>query len=200
MSSIHLETSRLSLRPFSHVDIDELHRMWNEPAVRRFLWDDKIVPRETVVEIIETSNESFRRSGLGYCMVYLKEASEAVGFCGLRHFRFEEESTGSDKVEILYGLWPAHWGKGLATEASAAILHYGFKALDLMHIYAGADPPNQNSFRVMERLGMRFLRRTTIGELVADYYVLHREGFMRLMQFVALDFNHKVDDKKICAS
>jgi ribosomal-protein-alanine N-acetyltransferase len=177
MHSIHLETSRLSLRPFSLVDVDELHRLWSEPAVRRFLWDDKVVPRETVIEIIKSSNESFTRSGLGYWVVCLKETSEAVGFCGLRHFRFEEAAAGADEVEILYGLWPAHWGKGLATDASAAVLRYGFDALGLTRIYAGADPPNQDSFRVMERLGMKFLRRTTVGELEAVYYVICRDEF-----------------------
>jgi len=175
MSSIHLETPRLSLRPFSLVDVDELHRMWSEPAVRRFLWDDKVVPRATVIEIIGASTESFGHSGLGYWMVRLKATSEAVGFCGLRHFRFEEESAGADEVEILYGLAPAHWGKGLATEASAAVLRYGFDTLELMRIYAGADPPNQESFRVLERLGMKFLRRATVGELEAAYYVLDRD-------------------------
>jgi ribosomal-protein-alanine N-acetyltransferase len=174
--------------------------MWSEPAVRRFLWDDKVVPRETVMEIIEASNETFSRSGLGYWMVHLKGGSEVVGFCGLRHFRFEKESADADEVEILYGLAPAHWGKGLATEAAAAVVRYGFEVLGLTRICAGADPPNQDSFRVMERLGMRFLRRTAVGELEAVYYVLYRDEFYASVAVRRPNFNHKVDDKKICAS
>jgi len=177
MSAVHLETSRLRLRPFSQADADGLHRLWIEPAVRKFLWDDKIIPPETVIEIIEASDEMFVRNGLGYWVICLKETSEPVGFCGLRHFRFEDGPDSADEVEILYGLAPTHWGKGLATEASAAVLRYGFETLGLARIYAGADPPNAGSFRVMERLGLKLLRRTTVGELEAVYYVINRDEF-----------------------
>ncbi|MEP7340583.1 MAG: GNAT family N-acetyltransferase [Acidobacteriota bacterium] len=178
MSAIHLETSGLLLRPFSLAYAEELHRMWIEPSMRKFLWDDKIIPMETVTEIIEARGKTFFQNGLGYWMISLKETSQPVGFCGLRHFHFEDEPANADEVEILYGLTAAYCGKGLATEASVEVLRYGFVELGLMCIYAGADPPNRDSFRVMERLGMKFLRQTVIGGLDAIYYVLNRDEFL----------------------
>lgn len=177
--SINLETPRLLLRPFSPADVDVLHGMWTEPAVRKYLWDDKVVSRETVIEVIEASSESFAGCGLGYWMICLKDTSTPVGFCGLRHFCFEDEPDGNDEVEILYGLATAQWGGGLATEASVSVLRYGFESLGLQCIYAGADPPNDASFRVMERLKMKFLKRTIVGGLEAVYYVLNRDEFFR---------------------
>ena len=110
-------------------------------------------------------------------MLNLKETSQSVGFCGLRCFGFEGEPSGTDEGEILYGLTPSEWGKGFATEASLEVLRYGFLKLGLMCIHAGADPSNKDSFRVMERLGMKFLRPTVIGGLDAIYYALNREEF-----------------------
>jgi ribosomal-protein-alanine N-acetyltransferase len=179
MSAIHLETPRLLLRPFSLAYAEELHRMWVEPSMRKFLWDDKIITQETAIEIIEASEKTFPQNGLGYWVISLKELLEPVGFCGLRHFRFEDQPNNTDEVEILYGLTAAHCGKGLATEASVEVLRYGFVELGLPRIYAGADPPNRNSFRVMERLGMKLLRQTVIDGLDTIYYVLNRDEFSR---------------------
>ena len=39
-----LETERLILRPWSLDDIDALHQIWTDPQVRRYLWDDEVIP------------------------------------------------------------------------------------------------------------------------------------------------------------
>jgi ribosomal-protein-alanine N-acetyltransferase len=180
MFSISLETQRLLLSPFSTTDADALHQFWIDPFVRKFLWDDQIIPLETATEIIQASIQSFADHKFGFWKLSLKGTPELIGFCGLRHM---ECSPGeASEIEILYGLNPEHWGKGLATEAAAAVLRYGFEEMSLDRICAGADPPNEASFRVMKRLGMRFERRTTIqemtSEVVADYYALTRAEFL----------------------
>ena len=98
----------------------------------------------------------------------LRREGEDIGFCGLREF------DDPPQVEILYALLPAHWHQGLATEASREVLRYAFEELGLDRVYAGADPPNETSFRVMERLGMTFDSRRVIHGLEAVYYRLDR--------------------------
>ena len=60
-----LETKRLWLRPFAPQDTDVLHRLFTDPDVRRYLFDDKIVSRDRVDGEIEDSIASFARSGFG---------------------------------------------------------------------------------------------------------------------------------------
>lgn len=179
MNSFLLETTRLLLAPFSAADAEKLHQLWTQPAVRKFLWDDQLIPLETVYEVIEAGTESFANHRFGFWALRLKDNPELIGFCGLRHFELAPGE--SPEVEILYGLEPQHWGKGLATEASLAVLHHGFEKARLEQIYAGADPPNQTSFRVMQRLGMKFARGITLqgvnGKVTSDYYVLKRAQF-----------------------
>lgn len=95
-----------------------------------------------------------------------------IGFCGLRPIG------ESADVEILYGIAPRLWGQGLATEAARAVLDFGFRAAGLSRIYAGADPPNRASFRVIEKLGMRYaeVRTTAAGE--TPYWVIEREELL----------------------
>jgi RimJ/RimL family protein N-acetyltransferase len=54
-----------------------------------------------------------------------------------------------------YALWHEHWGRGLATEAAAAMLDLGFDRLGLHRIEATIEPDNSASVRIAEKLGMR---------------------------------------------
>jgi RimJ/RimL family protein N-acetyltransferase len=72
-----------------------------------------------------------------------------LGFCALR------EIAGTTEVEIIYGLAPAAWGQGLATEAAQAVVKHGFETIGLARIWGRTDPPNSASLRVIERLQMR---------------------------------------------
>ena len=40
-----MRTGRLVLEPFAPGDLDELHALWTDAEVRRFLWDGLIIPR-----------------------------------------------------------------------------------------------------------------------------------------------------------
>jgi RimJ/RimL family protein N-acetyltransferase len=53
-----------------------------------------------------------------------------------------------------YGVGRAHWGKGYATEAAAAVANWLFANTDIERLAATADTRNAGSWRVMEKLGM----------------------------------------------
>lgn len=171
MTTVLLATERLQLRPCTTADIDVLHRFWTDPGVRKYLWDDVVIDRETAAEVVASSLADFAAHGFGHWVATRKGEDELIGWCGLRHFGEPAE------VEVLYGIAPALWGQGLAVEATRAVLRYGFAELGLGRIYAGTDPPNTASVRVMEKVGMRFARQTEINGLAAIYYVLSRAEF-----------------------
>jgi ribosomal-protein-alanine N-acetyltransferase len=168
---MEIVTDRLRLRPFEPRDTDELQRLWSLPEVRRYLWDGRVVAREEAASQIGASMRCFDEHGFGFWSIRTREPAAFAGFCGLRHFG------DPPRVEVLYGLDPAYWHLGLATEAARAVLRFGFEQCRLERIYAGADAPNDASLRVMRRLGMSFAERVTgeLGEIV--YYVLARTAF-----------------------
>lgn len=172
---LELHTPHLLLRPFRPEDEDALFQLWNDPHVRRYLWDDQAVPREVVREQLALSERDFRERGFGEFVLSLAERpGEVIGFCGLR--RIDE----GDDVEIMYGLSRDCWGRGLATEAARAVLHFGFEQVGLEDIFAGADFDNAASIRVMERLGMSHDGERRVGPqaLPATYYRLRRRDFL----------------------
>ncbi len=84
--------------------------------------------------------------------------------------------------EIGYTLHPWARGNGYATEASLAILEYGFGVWGLHRFEASLDPRNEASRRVLERLGFRhegtLIESFWLGDVVTDdarYRLLRRE-------------------------
>ncbi|HEY7509324.1 MAG TPA: GNAT family N-acetyltransferase [Vicinamibacteria bacterium] len=158
-----LRTERLTLRPMAAEDAAELQRQWNDPRVGRFLWDGRPVAAARVRDVIAASEADFAARGFGLWALLLGgDAGAVVGFSGLR---VEAES---GRVELLFALDPAAWGRGLATEAARAVLDDAFRRLRLPRVFAGANPANEASLRVLERVGMHRLgsRQTALEELV----------------------------------
>ena len=115
------------------------------------------------------SAESFESRSFGIWAVVYKEHEALIGFRGFWPF------DGENGLELLYGLTPAYWGTGLATEAAGTAIRYGFEA-GLDCIVASADTENTSSLRVMQKAGMAYEKRVVQGDQDQTYYVLSREA------------------------
>ena len=171
MKSFNLETPRLRLRPLTPEDVDDLHRLFAEPGVRKFLWDDEVIPKERAESVIEASTSSFETEGFGLWAASLLNEDALIGFCGFWFFH------DPPQLELLYGLSEAYWNSGLATELARALLGYGFERLRFERIEASTDAANVASQRVMLKAGMRFWKRECTNGLDTVYYAVTREAF-----------------------
>lgn len=167
-----LETERLVLRPLSATDVEALYRISNEPAVRRYLWDDGPVSRATIEEVVTQSVRLFSEEGLGLFGIRLRDSEEIVGFCGFARLE------GMEEVELVYELDPELWGRGLATEAARACLSYAFREAGVERMIAGTDRPNVASLRVIEKLGMRSIGNVNPRAPEDPYFALNRQDFL----------------------
>jgi RimJ/RimL family protein N-acetyltransferase len=153
-----VETSRLLLRPFEPSDRDALVALH---AIEQFWW----FPLRRAQTAAETDEFLARRlllrdEGAVDLWAALDKATGAlVGWAGLGTPDFLPEILPA--IEVGWRLDPAVWGRGLATEAGAAGLDYGFGTLGLDEIVSVCEPANVASERVMEKLGMR-LERVTV--------------------------------------
>lgn len=174
-------TRRLVLRPITPADAVALHGLWTNKEVRRYLWDNRIIPVNVVESIIGSSVDYFDQHGSGFYGVRLASASDSiVGFCG--HRRFEDSATDPgnriEETELLYGMHPNFWSQGLGTEAARAVLTHGFEVCDFRKVFATTDTPNQRSVKVLQRLGMSFDRRQQRHGLDTVFYSMTREEFL----------------------
>lgn len=144
-----LHTPRLELRPLRRQDHADLHAHWTEPAVRRYLWDGRIIAPDETREVIRTSDALFAQRGAGLWSIRSDDADALIGAAGYWYFHEPPE------LELLISLSASHWGRGLAREAAAALIDYAFDALDWPWVQASADAPNEASLRLLRRLGMQ---------------------------------------------
>jgi [ribosomal protein S5]-alanine N-acetyltransferase len=166
-----LHTSRLTLRPYSPSDVDALHSLWIESDVRRYLWNDVVIPREQAEEVVSGAVRLADEEGLGQWLILAKPTELLAGFCGFIR------RDGEPDPELIYGLRRAWWGRGLATEAAERALAFAFTEKNVTRVTAATDPPNEASLRVMERLGMRFTHRGRLNGLDTVFYELGRDDW-----------------------
>ena len=76
--------------------------------------------------------------------------------------------------ELLYALRPDLWGRGLATEAARACIEWLFETHPVSRVLAGADPANERSQRVLERLGFIPIDEPLTGFEHIRYFALPR--------------------------
>jgi len=65
--AIELCTERLRLRSVAPADRDALHRLWTDPGVRRFLWDERVIDLATVDGVIAVSAATTKASATSRC-------------------------------------------------------------------------------------------------------------------------------------
>lgn len=85
-----------------------------------------------------------------------------------------------DHAELGYWLGVPFWGHGLAAEAAAAVVAWGFRRLKLRRIYGQYLGDNHASGHVMEQIGMQRegVRRKHIRK-GGRWYDAHQFGILR---------------------
>lgn len=156
------ETDRLIIRTWiPKEDAEQAFQIYSDPEVTRFLIT-KVDSVESSLNLLQrwVAKASLWNNGTGLWAIVTKETREIVGMIGLIPLQDEEEQLTQD-YEIGWHLKKSAWGKGYATEAAKAILDYGFNTLKLPAIYSIARSENAASLRLIQRLGMIPVGRTT---------------------------------------
>lgn len=167
-----LHTERLTLRPCTLADLDAVHELWTDPDIRRFLFDDRTLSRQEASDFLAASDESFAQQGYGLWLFFERsgdaaggQSSTIAGFSGLM-------AVPDQPPSAVFGTRPQLWGRGYATESTAAVLRYVFDELGLEQVVADVDEPNTASIRVLERLGMVQTGRAMVNDRPLLYYAL----------------------------
>jgi RimJ/RimL family protein N-acetyltransferase len=159
-----VETDRLRLRAFTPEDLDDLHLVFGDPQVMKYISGGTPRSREETEIGLGRTIEGWQRRGFGFWAVTLRDDDKLIGYCGLI---FLDDTT---EVEVAYGFRRSEWGKGFATEAARACLRWGFEELKLERIVAVVNPENLASQRVLEKLGMTYTRIAHHYDTDLKYY------------------------------
>jgi RimJ/RimL family protein N-acetyltransferase len=165
-----IETPRLILRRLASYDAPALHEMLSDAETMRY-WST--VPHVALAESEAWVAES----------VAAQTRGDAHDFAVLRDGRLVGRVAFWMGNEIGFLFHRDVWGQGIAREAVAALLHYGFGTLRFTSVRADVDPENLRSLLLLERLGFKRTgtaeRTFKIGERWVDsvYLELRAEAF-----------------------
>ena len=153
---VELTTARLLLTPLDpDRDAQALHAAYRDPDVMRW-WNTPVR-----LDVADTRRDL--ASGVaaeGARIWAVREAQEPVGLVGLLG--------DVDVPGLTWLLCKAAWGRGLMTEAAAAVVDHAFGALGLDRVEAWVDATNTRSLATARRIGL-----TERGRLAQRYP--HRE-------------------------
>ncbi len=151
MSGVTLTTDRLILREFREDDFAAVHEYGCDPEVVRYMpWgpnseeDTRSFIERAIVCRLDDPRHTYELA------VALKDGGRLVGGCGIHAINFSNRS-----AYMGYCFHRDAWGRGYATEASRALLAFGFGQLGLHRMAATCDTGNAASAKVLEKIGMR---------------------------------------------
>ena len=139
-----LKTKRLALRELREEDEEALARYQGD---RRYLEHYVQLPdaRAIVASAMSWAKQSPRQNY--QLAIAWSEPSPAVGCIGLRCL-----GQASGTAEFGCELDPALWGRGLAHEASSALLDFGFGDLSLIRVVASTAAGNRRVHALLTKL------------------------------------------------
>jgi RimJ/RimL family protein N-acetyltransferase len=163
-----ITTKRCNLRLFEESDIADLHSLYSDKEVMRFLPGE--YSQEVAEKHVVAFADLFDERGFTLLAVESKETGKLIGRVGLWPLK------GTDEVELGYIVARSHWKEGIATEASQACLEYGFRELELPFVAAITVTENYASLRVMQKLGFQFIREDHFYDTDVLYHRLDSES------------------------
>ncbi|HEY9897042.1 MAG TPA: GNAT family N-acetyltransferase [Candidatus Sericytochromatia bacterium] len=155
MDGIVIATDRLFLREWLSEDFRYFKPIATNPQVMQYIGTGELWSDERINQFINNHIARYKKYKFCFWALVHQSTQTLIGICGLSLLN------EPDEVEIGWWLTPDYWGKGLATEAAQAVMSYGFERLTLPKIISIAQPVNQRSIRVMEKLGMHFEKMST---------------------------------------
>lgn len=148
--NVVLATQRCNLRLFENTDVENLYSLYSDSDVTQFLPGKRT--RDVAEDHVNSFARQYENSWFTLWAVECNTSGEFVGRVGL----WPLDQT--DEIELGYIIARRFWGKGIATETSAACLDYAFSKLKLPSIAAITVAENYASLRVMQKLGFRLVR------------------------------------------
>ncbi|MHA7898708.1 MAG: GNAT family N-acetyltransferase [Henriciella sp.] len=151
MSAPTLLTARLSLKPSTYEDYQDMAAMWADPEVVTYIGGQTRDPQDAWFAHLRNRG-LWDMLGYGYWIVRERRTDKFVGEVGFADFKRGLEPDISGRPEAGWVLAKSAWGKGYASEATKAAHDW------LDEVLPGRstciiDPDNGGSIKVAERLG-----------------------------------------------
>ncbi len=166
-----LLTERLVLVPLRDDHLGLEIALDSDPEVLRYIFGRA----RTAAEVVESHTRRMaltqKVDGLGFWLAFESAASsrapttaagdqpgEFVGLMMLPPAHGPDQPDDPSVADLGYRIVRRHWRRGIASEASRALLRHAFETVGLERVIAQTMAVNTGSRKVMETVGLRYVR------------------------------------------
>lgn len=169
--TMRIETERLLLRRITESDLDDWTLLtFADPEVMKYHNASSLAPEDRATRTLAWHEQNWSRLGYGGLLITDKTDGGLLGDCYLG------PADEADEIELGYSVGSQHWGRGIATEASKAMVRLGFERAGLERIAGFAMPANVGSWRVLEKVGFVYERDDHLFGLDVRCYAIESEN------------------------
>jgi RimJ/RimL family protein N-acetyltransferase len=146
-----LQTARLRLTPLTGEHVGAVMAMDADPLVMRYIGNGQPVTPSAALAQSYLERWAVRRpQALGVWAIHeLSDAAQTfLGWVSLK------DLDGTEFIEVGYRLPQHAWGRGIATEAAARVIRYGFEHVGLPVIVGITHADNARSQAVLMKCGL----------------------------------------------
>lgn len=142
-------TDRLVLRKFRYSDDDAMLKNWiADPEIQSLYSEPVYTTKAEVKALLDKYIENYQKEDCYRWAIISKETDECIG--QIAYFLVD---SNNNFAEIEYCIGKAFQCKGLATEATKAVIKYGFEKINLHKVQICHKSINIPSKRVIEKCG-----------------------------------------------
>lgn len=142
-----LTTERLTLRPLSIDDTQDVLVLRSDPEINKYLDRPISTTTDDAINFINKVNSNIEKQISLYWAITLTGTNTFVGTICLFDFSNEKSS-----CEIGYELMTKYQGQGIMREAAQAVIDYVFQTLEFKNIVASSHYNNQPSINLLTKL------------------------------------------------
>ena len=147
-----IETERMILRRFEYSDNLSMRKNWISNEKIQSLYSEPVYTKEEKVkELLDKYIGSYREDDYYRWAIIDKKSKECIG--QIAYFLVDSKN---HFAEIEYCIGDDYQCKGLATEATKAVIAYGFDQMNLHKVQICTKTINPASKRVIEKCGLTY--------------------------------------------
>ncbi|WP_078553532.1 GNAT family N-acetyltransferase [Bacillus alkalicellulosilyticus] len=147
----NIETNRLLLRNVNNEDVDFIFKLFSNERVCEYLYDEEpFKSRNDAIEFVDSYKNPDEKGYNRWVLIKKGANQEPIGTCGLHYW-----DKTNNIAEIGYDLWHEYWRQGYMKEALVSAIEIGFTHLKLNRINAFVALHNDNSSKLLERVGFQ---------------------------------------------
>lgn len=161
-----LETERTLVRSFHESDINAYAKIVSDPEVMKYIGYGDAHTFDQAKRYLEDLMAYEKEYGFSRFAVISKDNRKLMGFCGYKEFNGD--------IDFGWRYAKEYWKQGYGFEVAHKIFEYGKTDLRLEEIVCISHPENKGSVRIIEKLGLAYIKTIRLFDRDVMRYVWMR--------------------------